>query len=237
MKHWIFAGVSDKRELLLYLSKILTSNGQRVLLVDATEQSKYKYSIGVHDNEMRLTEFCGIDVASGYESALELFSDLDSHGESELSYDYILFDLEDPAFCGQDIWVEADAVVWVTSFERYALEKSREQFSELLGRYPQLQGMKIRRVYVQSVDSRLSEPYIRSFVSSLPFAWQEDFIEMPWDEANVAVHIESEHARTIGFNRVTRAYKNALKELLEQLTEWDKPHTRKLLRYAERRRA
>ncbi|MNX00534.1 hypothetical protein D3C86_300440 [compost metagenome] len=237
MKHWIFAGVSDKRELLLYLSKILTANGHRVLLVDATEQCKYKYSIGVHEDEMPLTEFCGIDIASGYANALELYSDLDRNGESELSYDYILYDLENPGFCGQDIWAEASAIVWVTSFERYALEKSREQFTKLLGQYPELQGMKVRRVYVQSVDSHLSEQYIRSFVSSLPIVWDEDFIEMPWDETNVAVRLESEHARTIGIKRITRSYKKALKELVEQLTEWDRPLTRKALRFAERRRA
>lgn len=237
MKHWIFAGVSDKRELLLYLSKILTMNGHRVMLVDATEQGKYRYSIGNQEESLPLTEFCGIDIASGYENALDLYSDLDRNGESELSYDYILYDLEALDFCGQDIWAEANAIVWVTSFDRYALEKSKEQFAWLLDRYPELQGIKMRRVYVQSVDSHLSEPYIRSFVSSLPILWDEDYIEMPWDETNVAVRLENEHARTIGIRRVTRSYKKALKELVGQLTEWDRPLTRKVFRSAERRRA
>lgn len=237
MKHWIFTGTCDKRELIMYLGKLLTNNGHRVLLVDASEQRKYKYSIGSHQDNMPITEFCGIDVASGYRSELELFWALDASGESELSYDYILYDLEETSFCSRETWNGADAVVWVTNYERYALETSREQFSNLLTQFPELNGIKVNRVYVQSVDSHLKEDYINSFVSSLPISWNERSIRIPWDEMNMAVWLESEHAGTIGIHRISRSYKRILKELMGQLAQWDRSMTRQALRTRERRRA
>ncbi|WP_068617452.1 hypothetical protein [Paenibacillus tuaregi] len=237
MKHWIFIGACDKRELLMYLGRILAANRKRVLLVDTSKELRYRYAMAMESDGLPIAEFCGMDVATGFADSLDLYRALDEGGESELAYDYILYDMDNGSFGHQDLWEGADEIVWVTGLGRYALEKGREQFVSLLELYPDLVGRRVKKVYMHSVDSQLTDEYISSFVSSLPICWEAKPVRIPLDEGNVAVRLEGEHAGTIEIRRITRAYKRVLIELVEELTKWDRGLTRKAVRYADRRRA
>lgn len=239
MNRWIFTGISDKRELLLYTSKLLAASGYRVLLIDATEQQKYSYSIGTIDSNLPLVEFCGFDIAIGFVTMGTLNHYLNEHEITIECYDYVLLDLERLSFTSVDIWLAANEVVWVTSFERFALERSVEGFERLFKKFPVLEGIKIRTMYVDSVESDLNcnESFIHTFVHKLPIIWHSNSITIPWNEMNYAIRLENEHYRTLSIRRLSRSYKRALTSLVADLTRWDRPAIKKALRVAERRQA
>lgn len=237
MKRWVFTGISDKHELLLYLCKIMTSTNKKVLLTDATTTGKYGYSIGSIDSRLRLTEFCGFDVAAGFTSEHELEKEVFELGSLSGVYDYLLLDIN-VADCGcYDVWHTADQIVWMTTFERYDIEQSKRWFEMLFKKYPDLKGMRVQPVYIQAVDSRLDHKYIMSCMEELPITWNEEAIVVPWDEVSIAIHLENMHTQNLKIHPISRQYKKALMTLVEHLAGWDKSESRKALRIAERKRA
>lgn len=237
MKRWIFAGISDKRDLLLYLCKVLASSKHQVLLTDATEGRRYSYSIGSLDSSLRLTEFCGFDVATGFPSMELLEKEIIENSNLSDVYDYMLTDLDSLHLNSIDPWLTADEIIWVTSFDRYEVERSCTWFRELFLKWPQLQGMKVRQLYIRTVDSYLDQDYIMGFMEDLPIQWSMEPIIIPWNENNMAIQLENEYSSSLRMNRISRSYQRALLALLEQLVGWRTTDARRAFRQAKRREA
>ncbi|MEF2967268.1 hypothetical protein V3851_15630 [Paenibacillus sp. M1] len=225
LKSWIFAGKSDKRDLLLYMCKVLSGAGRKALLVDMTDGRKYRILTGNGKPALPVTEFGGFDIADGIGAA------------DTASYDFCLYDTEMLQFGSCGLWERADAVLWVTTYDRYEVECSAQWFGHLLNRWPQLANMAVRPVFVRTLDSFLTADYILGYMEELPIRWNRDYIKIPWSESNEALQMENEHAQTISIGRISRAYKNALLTLVADLAGWSAPETKRALRHAERRRA
>ncbi|MUG47543.1 hypothetical protein [Paenibacillus woosongensis] len=229
MVRWIFAGAADKRDLLLYICKVLASSGHRVLLIDATDRGKYRYVIGGISGGKEIIEFNGFDfVRAGSEM---------EEPQSWETYDYCLYDVNHSIPAGRHLWSEAGQVVWVASYDRYEIAGSCEFFSRLFERWPQLSGMKVRPVFTRAMDTYVDERYVMTLMEQLPIDWMEANIRIPFDEINVAVQTENEHSQTLRMNRITRAYKRAITDLISQLAGWEFRTVQKALRKAERRQA
>lgn len=236
MKRWLFVGKSDKRDLLLYLCSALAATGLKVLLADGTENGKYRYALGGNDSRLAVTEFCGFDVIAGPLTAAQT-SMKKSDGKINNGYDYELYDLESLSGLGPEWFTTADEVIWVTSYDRYEVEASAQWFRNLLHLWPQLRGMTIRPVYIRTVDCYLNSDYIMSFMDGLALEWREEAIRIPWNELNLAVQLENEHAGRLRLTHLSRSYKRALRQLLHELAGWESTVARKALRQAERRQA
>lgn len=238
MIRWLFVGKSDKRDLLLYLCSALAAAGSSVLLVDGTENGKYRYSVGGTDPRLQVTEFCGFDVAAGPLAVKPLpSSPADPDRGLPGQYDYELYDLESLNALTPDLFASADEIVWVTSFDRYEVESSAQWFRSLLHMWPQLRGMTVRPVYIRTVDSFLSTDYVMSFMDGIPLEWRSGEIRIPWNELNLAVQLENDHARRLRMGRISRSYKRALRLLLSELAGWEPAAAKRALRQAERRQA
>ncbi|MGG6311054.1 hypothetical protein [Paenibacillus macerans] len=238
MKRWLFVGKSDKRDLLLYLCSVLAAAGSKVLLIDGTDNGKYRYSIGGGDTRLQITEFCGFDVAGGLHAvpSLDPLSADPSDGLN-MSYDYELHDLESMHALTPELFSSAEEVVWATSFDRYEVESSAQWFRSLLHMWPQLRGMTVRPVYIRTVDSYLSSEYIMGFMDGIPLEWRSGEIRIPWSELNLAVQWENDHAQRLRMGSLSRSYKRALRHLLHELAGWEPAVAKRALRQAERKQA
>ena len=69
MKKIGFIGAYDKANFLVYLSKVLTILGHRVLVIDASDVQKIKYIVpAVNPTKSYITTFEDIDFAVGFDS-------------------------------------------------------------------------------------------------------------------------------------------------------------------------
>ena len=69
MKQVGFIGSYDKKDILLYISKVLTNCGIKVLIVDATIAQRMRYIIQNTSSNNSMTfvsEYLGIDIAVGF---------------------------------------------------------------------------------------------------------------------------------------------------------------------------
>ncbi|CAM2783559.1 hypothetical protein PASE110613_00655 [Paenibacillus sediminis] len=224
MKRWLFAGICDKSDFILYVSKILASAGHKVLVVDATARQKYIYSIGSVDSYMSITQFSGFDVAISFQSNTHLEQYLSEEEAGIEQYDYVLYDIDIVSFCSEVCWQEAEGRIWLTTFERYCVEKSAAWFEQLLSEYSGLQSLspalKFNQVYLNTVDWHFEETYIHSFVEHLPFEWDTDAeqVVIPWDEMNYAIKLENEYNRTLRMKQLSHSYLRGLSALICHLS-------------------
>ncbi|MBW4840767.1 MAG: hypothetical protein KZY74_15350 [Paenibacillaceae bacterium] len=236
MKRWLFVGKSDKRDLLLYLCSVLAAAGSKVLLTDGTENGKYRYSIGEGDSYQPLTEFYGFDVATGTTGFVSSMSNKDGE-EKSTAYDYELHDVETLNGLTPELFTSADEIVWVTTFDRYEVEASRQWFHSLFHLWPQLCGLTLRPVFIRTVDSSVNSRFVLSLLDGLPVEWCSEALCIPWNESNLAAQLENDHTQRLRLGSLSRSYKRALRHLLRELASWDQAIVKRAVRQAARRQA
>lgn len=238
MKTWIFAGICDKSELLLYVCRLLAAGDNKVLLVDATEKRKYPYYIGQLDKPLSVTEFAGFDVACGFNNEQELKAQFEEAGSSFESYNYVIYDMEIAEFCPHDVWETASALVWVSDYEIWTLEKGSMWLEELIAN--RLSGsvpLEFYKVFVRAVDEWFDDSYTDSYFDKLPVNWKESPVIIPWNELDLALKLNNEHTKRIQMKALTRLFKKNLCLLIRLLTDFDQKTISRALRSAERRKA
>lgn len=237
MHAWIFAGLCEKTDLMLYLCKILAASGKRVLLVDGTLQQKYTYSVDEGNHSLRITEFEGFDVACQFVTSAAVESHLEASGEGIDAYDYIVYDVETSHFASRDLWLQAEIRLWVCDYERYNLERSKGWLEHLLEEQDLPGNLSFQRILINAVECKLDVQYLWTYLDGGPFEWIAESLVLPWDELIAAVKLENEHHRRIWLGPLSRNYKKSLRRLVEQLTGWEPVQSRKAMKEAERMRA
>ncbi|MEC0371508.1 hypothetical protein [Paenibacillus chibensis] len=237
MNTWIFAGICDKSELLMYVCKMLAAGNYSVLFVDATEKRKYPSFIGRFDEPLWITEFSGFDVACGFDDEAALNAYLECSDGSK-KYDYVIYDLEIPDFCSSATWREASARIWVTDYEIWTLENGGLWLQDAIHRhFSEDMEPEMHKVIVRTADEWFDLFYLEGFFSHLPICWMDDPLIMPWNELDWSVKLRNEHTRTVQMKPLTRGYKRKVCEMVQMLTGWDQKQIHRVLRAAERSRA
>jgi len=236
MKRWLFAGVSDKRELILYICKLLTAYGQRVLLVDRTVESKYQYLARNRGAALPLIEFCGFDITNRQlEASIEGSGLQEAIHITDERYDYILYDYELEQPEEEGLCKQIDRFIWVTTYDHYEVERSTDWFRQLLRSDPELVGVCIHPVLIRTVESYLTADYMMSLAEDLPIEWNAEVACIPWNELNAAIHYENGHEHMLHMDRITRSYRRAIISLTIQLTGWTRSEAKRAMRSAKRR--
>ena len=127
-----FIGAYDKTDFILYIAKILTEMGQRVILVDATLTQKAKYIVPViKPSKSYVTEFEEIDIAVGFETFEEIKQYLALPEKIELNYDIALIDLDTQEKVKSFEIETFEKNYFVTSFDMYSIKRGLESIAEL----------------------------------------------------------------------------------------------------------
>ena len=90
-----FIGSYDKTDLIIYIAKVLTIAGKKVLVIDDTIEQKAKYVVPViNPTKAYITEFEKIDVSVGFSNFEEIEKYLGLSEGKELEYDICLIDID-----------------------------------------------------------------------------------------------------------------------------------------------
>ena len=222
-----FIGGYDKTDVIIYIAKILTELGNKVLILDATQKQKTRYVVpAINPTISYITEFQNIDVAVGFES----FEDVKYYfgiGDEELLYDYALVDLDSIEVADRIGLSITDRVYFVTAFDLYSLKKGIEILADLKN------PLKLTKVYFSRTFYNEDDEYLEFLALGKKVIWDENIIYFPLENGDETAIAENQRLGKIKFKNLSADYKEGLASLAAHIIGVNNREIRNLIKNLE----
>lgn len=207
-----FIGGYDKTDTIIYVAKILTELGNKVLILDTTRKQKTRYVVpAINPTISYITEFQNIDVAVGFD-CFEAVQDYFGIGDEELLYDYALIDLDNIVEVEKVGITITDRVYFVTAFDLYSLKKGVEILAGL--RNP----LKLTKVYFSRTFYNEDDEYLEFLALGKKVIWDENIIYFPLENGDETAIAENQRLGKIKFKNLSADYKEGITSLICNIT-------------------
>lgn len=207
-----FIGAYDKTDFILYIAKILTEMGQRVILVDATLTQKAKYIVPViKPSKSYVTEFEGIDIAVGFKTFEEIKQYLALPEKIELNYDIALIDLDTQEKVKSFEIETFEKNYFVTSFDMYSIKRGLESIAELST------PVNATKVLFSKEALKEEDDYLNFLSLGSKIVWNDQRIYMPFEVGDQTVIYNNQRVSKIKFKHLSTQYKEGLLYIAEEI--------------------
>lgn len=211
MKKVGFIGEYDKTDLIIYVAKILTQLGKKVLILDATQKQKTRYVVpAINPTISYIIDFQNIDVAVGFKSFEEVKSYLGVE-EENLKYDIALIDIDKADAIEDTNLAPTDKIYFVTAFDLYSLKKGVEILYDLK------ETLKLTKIYFSRIFYNEDNEYLEFLALDQKVVWDENIIYFPLENGDQATIAENQRVGKIKFKNLSSDYKNGIISLASDI--------------------
>ena len=211
MKEVGFVGAFDKTDLIIYIAKILTALGKKVLMADTTITQKARYVVpALNPTLSYITEFEEIDIAVGFNN-LESIAEYINKPVNQLEYDYVLVDIDNAQSA---INFRIDSAIqnfFVTSFDTYEVRKGLEVLNE----FPT--PIKMTKVLFSKEVTKEEDDYLNYLSLGSKVMWEDEKIYFPLEMGDKTAIINNQKVSKIRFDNLTSMYKEGLEYIVAKL--------------------
>lgn len=214
MKKIGFIGAYDKIDLVIYVAKVLTALGKKVLVVDSTINQKARYIIPViNPSKSYVTEYEEIDIAVGFKDLGDIKDYLGVSDNQEMEYDFMFVDTDNGK--GIENYKLEDSMknYFVTSFDAYSLKKGLEAFIELNN------VISLNKILFSKEMSIEEDDYLNFLALGYKIIWNENKIYFPIENGDLTAIYENQRVAKIRFKNLSIEYKDQLEYISEQILE------------------
>lgn len=220
MKKVGFIGAYDKTDLILYIGRILTVLGKKVLIVDSTITQKAKYIVPVLNPTMSyITEFEEMDVAVG-------FNDMQGVAEylnkpiGQLEYDFALLDIDRGENAMSFDIQECVENFFVTSFDMYSIRRGLEALD--MFQVP----IKMTKVLFAKEPTKEDDDYLNYLSLGSKVIWKDERVYFPLEMGDQAAIINNQKISKVRFENLTSMYRDGLEYISSKLIGDEIPQSR-----------
>lgn len=224
-----FIGSYDKADLMLYVAKVLTILGKKVILVDATALQKTRYIIPkMTPAKKYITTFENIDVAVGFESFEEIKKYKQLEDTAELDYDYALVNIDSyRGYYNFKIQTE-DKRFFVTSFDVYCLRRGLQVFKRM-------ETPVITQRVLFSKDMEPAEvEYLNYLSKNLNVKWVEDIIFFSFENGDQSAIFANQRSERIQVRGLSSQYMDGVLYITEEISGAKQSVVKKAIKMLER---
>lgn len=195
MKKYVFIGAYDKTDMLLYVAKILTLMGKKVILIDTTILKKSRYIVPTMIQEKQyITSYEDIDVAIGFDSFESIKQYKKKVAGQEPEYDVALLDIDRAIAYEKFGIIEKDRHFFVTSFDVYNLKRGVQVLAHMQN------NAKVTKIYYTKSMLAEEDEYLNYLA--------KDY-RVNWDNKNIVFFpFETEDQNAIFVNQRSRQNSN-----------------------------
>ena len=225
MKQVGFVGVFDKTDLIIYIAKILTVLGKRVLIADTTITQKAKYVVpALNPTLSYITEFEEIDIAVGFKN-VEAIANYTNRSTETLEYDYLLLDI-DSAESAMNFRIDRSVQnFFVTSFDTYDIRRG----VEILGQFQT--PIKMTKVLFSKEVSKEDDEYLNYLSLGAKVMWEDDRIYFPLEMGDKTAIINNQKVAKVRFENLTSMYKDGMEFIIAKIDHTlQGPNIRKIIK-------
>ena len=209
MKNICFIGAFDKLDLILYIAKILTVLGKKIIVIDATYHQKAKYIVPtINPTKVYITRFEEIDIGVGFESYEELARYVEEIEQQKNQYDYALINIEKPEVFKNFNNEETIKNYFVTSFELYSIKKGLETIKQVD------RPIKITKVLFSREINIEDEYYLDYLALGHKIIWDENKLNFPYNTEDLENMIENQKVCRIRLKGLSQSYKESLEYMM-----------------------
>lgn len=209
MKKIGFIGAFDKTDLIVYLARILTEIGKRVLVIDTTILQKARYIVPyIAPTKFYVTEYEGIDVAVGFED-LEAINGYIGNIENE--YDIVLIDIDSYEKFDSFEMMNSEKMYFVTAFDNFSLKKGIEIIGTMREK------IKMKKILFEKEIIEENDEYLNLLTLTYPIEWDEEKIYFPYDQGDLTAIIENQRVTKIKLKNLSEEYIAALFALTQEI--------------------
>lgn len=207
-----FIGAYDKTDLILYLARILSASGKKILFIDSTITQKAKYVVPeISPVKSYVTNFENIDVAVGFEDYFGIKEYLGMPSHADLGYDYAFLDIDDAQKLESFQIDPNDVNYFVTSFDLYSLKRGLEVLSNLKDK------LKLTKVLFTREALQEEDDYLNFLSMGYKIEWSDDIVYFPLEVGDQSVTIENQRVSRIKYKKLSLQYRDNLLYMLEQI--------------------
>ena len=205
-----FVGGYDKTDLIIYIAKILTELGNKVIILDTTQKQKTRYVVPVINPTISyVTDFEDIDVAVGFKDFNGIKAYLGI--EEDLNYDYALIDIDNVYGLAQSGLAIMDRTYFVTAFDLYSLKKGVEILEDLKN------PLKLTKVYFTKTFSNEDDEYLEFLALGKKVVWNDEIIYFPIENGDETAISENQRLGKIKFKNISIDYKEGIANLASNI--------------------
>lgn len=208
-----FIGGYDKTDFLIYVAKMLTICGKKVLIIDTTLLQKARYVVpAISPTVTYITEYEEIDVAVGFRRLDILLDYLGKNDESQLGYDYVLVDV-DSSEAVMNFEINAQTKnYFVTAFDLYSIKRGLEALEDLEEPIP------ITKVIFSREISKSEDEYLEYLALGSKVVWNDYKIYFPLEQGDQSAIIDNQRVSKIKFGNLSKQYKDSLTYIIEDIS-------------------
>lgn len=212
MKKIGFIGAYDKTDLIIYIAKVITTLGKKVLVVDSTVNQKARYVVPVINPTLKyVTNFEEIDIAVGFSDVEDIKRYLGISEEQEMEYDIMLVDTDKLEGFQNFKLADAQKNYFVTSFDSYSLKKGLEVLSGLQ------EIVSLTKVLFAPAIIKEDDDYLNFLSLGYKVVWNEYRIYFPIENGDLSVIYENQRVAKIKFKKLSVQYKDGLAYLTNEI--------------------
>ena len=225
MKQVGFVGAFDKTDLIIYIAKILTVLGKRVLIADTTITQKAKYVVpALNPTLSYVTEFEEIDIAVGFKN-VEAIANYTNRSIETLEYDYLLLDI-DSAESAMNFRIDRSVQnFFVTSFDTYDIRRGIEILNQFQN------PIKMTKVLFSKEVTKEDDEYLNYLSLGAKVMWEDDRIYFPLEMGDKTAIINNQKVAKVRFENLTSMYKDGMEFIIAKIDHTlQGPNIRKIIK-------
>ncbi len=212
MKRIGFIGGYDKTDLIIYIAKILTMLGNRILIIDATVSQKARYIVPViSPTLMYVTEYEDIDIAVGFKNEEDIKKYLGISEGLDSEYDMVFVDTDSSDGFQGFFLEEADKNYFVTSFDVYSLKKGLEALTGVRN------AVTLTKVLFSKEMLKEEDDYLNFLSLGYKVIWNDYRVYFPIENGDLNAIYENQRVAKVKFRKLSVQYKDGLAYLAEEI--------------------
>ena len=212
MKKVAFIGSYDKADMIIYIAKILTNMGSKVLVIDSTVLQKTRYIVPTMKAlKQYITTYEKVDVAIGFENINQIKEYQKQTGE-EFNYDYVLIDID--SYRGYVYYQikEEDVKYFVTSFDLYSLRRGLQVFKKIE------EPITMTKVLFTKDMDPSEEKYFDYISKGLKIKWKKVTLYFPFDLADQNAIFVAQRSGRIQLKGLSNEYIDGITFMVEEIS-------------------
>ncbi len=211
-------GYTDKYDFIMNIAKSINLMQKSVLVIDATLDRKLKYIVPALSNIGRsyVTQYDSVDFAVGFNSMHDVENYMIENNIEIDKYDYILIDMDSPKSYELFRTREIDKIYFFVETSVLAVAKNKE-IVKAIKIYNQNEKVNISKIIYRSYVSRAANDYFDKKIANYGIEWNEPVYDIPLEETDKLVSIDSQFGGFIDLKRHTKIYLANLADLVAEI--------------------